>query len=1021
MEINTDLLNLTIHTAAELQDDACEPTTLYPNTASYKAEEFTPLPPEAKGRSDENDCAALQEVDTTPNILATDPPNPQDCSCVEVPMNGPYVDSSPVIKCRGCLDVYKSLDTNSCPVGSKLFSPQSRQDWETFLGCADPFNTEHGIMSPHFIIDITCPESDCAVPGDNSVNQAIDEPRARWRWTTSDGSPWWLRDSWTPIEGSATNYDANCYIGLTFGDSATADTLTFAESGCDYHSSSYYCQVEQVSLIPGATSPTSCVCKKIALNGAYSAGFLVKCEKCLDVYKSSQANSCPSGMKIWSPRTKDDWKTFIASATALYNPHWIVDVTRDDDGCGEGCTTAEMNSGVPAQATWHTDDGSPWFLRDTIYQEPNGDYQANCYMDLVSHPANEDGVVFRDHECNVHSRSYYCQSRMTTTTTTIATCATYDCETAGWVKKSGVDALIDPTDAVCCEGTCTSHTCTSVCCGETCEKLAGVDTLINPTDAICCETEPEVCPTPIVDNWASAYAGSGYAGITAVRAQTWTQWDSAGYFEVEYPIVTLSGSNNDGTWAMHGGCGNVNGEDGCDAICQALGSAGRRSGWDVACGTGYPDGAAAFTATCVMKDGSNGIGSETDDWVADYGTVAECVNPMEHCQCQGTMPNHISTAVPSQVWSTGGNSWLIYTTRDMAAGYTSIDSNAGFTSEWSTLESGAAMTMELMFRKEAGTDCANTILMHSYCETGNINTNRFSSSNRRRNFGISCSTGGSYHDGNWHRFVWTAVKNPSNSAQTTVYYYIDGVSVGGGDNLDSPLGMSADGQICIGGGHLDRMASYEIARVGIWNRELSASEITGSSTTCLSSTSGLVAYYPLDGDFHDVLGGRDLDPGWSNGASSRSLVGQFVSTTGFPDCAAGQEAACGDGYAYCGDGSTGYDSLISGLPSGEVPDIYCQGPSRLIDNAQSNDAACLAVCTGISNCNVAVTIDTGSQVECYGFESCSGGTKPDSTTDSRTIRWYRKTSSTENCPNDYNGNADNGVAPGDNVGRSCST
>jgi len=36
-------------------------------------------------------------------------------------------------------------------------------------------------------------------------------------------------------------------------------------------------------------------------------------------------------------------------------------------------------------------------------------------------------------------------------TTTQATCSDYPCQNTGWVKKSGVDSLTNPTDAKCCE------------------------------------------------------------------------------------------------------------------------------------------------------------------------------------------------------------------------------------------------------------------------------------------------------------------------------------------------------------------------------------------------------------------------------------------------------------------------------------------------------------------------------------------------------------------------------------------
>merc|ERR1719217_1232760 len=95
------------------------------------------------------------------------------------------------------------------------------------------------------------------------------------------------------------------------------------------------------------------------MSGKYSAGSLVKCEQCLTVYKATQKNSCPAGMKIFSPHSREDWKTFIGSAGPLRAPNWIVDVTRPQNGCG-GCTRYPMKSSTPQQATWRTADASPW-------------------------------------------------------------------------------------------------------------------------------------------------------------------------------------------------------------------------------------------------------------------------------------------------------------------------------------------------------------------------------------------------------------------------------------------------------------------------------------------------------------------------------------------------------------------------------------------------------------------------------------------------------------------------------------
>jgi len=227
-------------------------------------------------------------------------------------------------------------------------------------------------------------------------------------WQTSDGSPWWLRS--TRYNEPNGDYSANCFLGLWHGRPRNENVVAFNDGSCNYHSKSYYCQPIYVSLKPKSGSPKSCKCSKVDLSGSYLAGTLVKCEQCLTVYRSSQKNSCPNGMKIFSPASRNDWKTFLASAGPLRAPHWIIDVTRPQNGCG-GCKKHAMKSSTPQQATWRTSDGSPWWLRSTPYNEPNGDYHANCFLNMHGNPTSPDTLHFNDHNCNYRSRSYYCQPR----------------------------------------------------------------------------------------------------------------------------------------------------------------------------------------------------------------------------------------------------------------------------------------------------------------------------------------------------------------------------------------------------------------------------------------------------------------------------------------------------------------------------------------------------------------------------------------------------------------------------------
>merc|ERR1711871_30140 len=66
-----------------------------------------------------------------------------------------------------------------------------------------------------------------------------------------------------------------------------------------------------------------------------------------------------------------------------------------------------MNSDVDEQSEWHTADGCAWWLRDTPYTEPNGDYTAYCYLALSG--TESDDVQFNDNNCAYYSDSYLCQ------------------------------------------------------------------------------------------------------------------------------------------------------------------------------------------------------------------------------------------------------------------------------------------------------------------------------------------------------------------------------------------------------------------------------------------------------------------------------------------------------------------------------------------------------------------------------------------------------------------------------------
>ena len=151
-----------------------------------------------------------------------------------------------------------------------------------------------------------------------------------------------------------------------------------------------------------------------------------------------------------------------------------------------------------------------------------------------------------------------------------------------------------------------------------------IDILLEILASILCNV---ICHIAI--GWSQ---GTGFGGITAVYSDDVEKM--VGFIRYNYPLVHLSGSNKDGTWSLHAGCGNRNGQDGCNAICKTLGHIGVTSNWDVKCGEGYPTKYESIASDCVYKKGP--VDSRNNDW-SYTGTTKSCPNPMYYCDCEGSI------------------------------------------------------------------------------------------------------------------------------------------------------------------------------------------------------------------------------------------------------------------------------------------------------------------------------------------------------------------------------------------------
>jgi hypothetical protein len=140
-------------------------------------------------------------------------------------------------------------------------------------------------------------------------------------------------------------------------------------------------------------------------------------------------------------------------------------------------------------------------------------------------------------------------------------------------------------------------------------------------------------------SWGTNYydheiTGSGHAGITAVRVSGVAEFGI--FSRLYWPIAKIPGQCTNDWVSFHAGCGNNNGVYTCNAICQAIGHGGSRSGWTVPCGSGYgayASYAEAFAPYCVYMDGYTTSATYGQVNGCSYGTTSSCGNPMDYCDC----------------------------------------------------------------------------------------------------------------------------------------------------------------------------------------------------------------------------------------------------------------------------------------------------------------------------------------------------------------------------------------------------
>jgi subtilisin-like proprotein convertase family protein len=180
---------------------------------------------------------------------------------------------------------------------------------------------------------------------------------------------------------------------------AAKSCRTLLDDGFSTGSGDYWIQPE------GAPEPLLMWCDMDTDGGGYT---YYPISNGITTYRSTDGNSCKDlGMDIVYPRSKAQWNYMMQRYKKKYFSV-VPGITKPTNGGNyTNCIMRSEHYGGHC-SDWQVPDGGKWWLRDTKYSEPNGDYTANCWLKLQNSDVNN--LQFNDFNCLHSSSKYVCST-----------------------------------------------------------------------------------------------------------------------------------------------------------------------------------------------------------------------------------------------------------------------------------------------------------------------------------------------------------------------------------------------------------------------------------------------------------------------------------------------------------------------------------------------------------------------------------------------------------------------------------